>query len=644
MIKGIIFDMDGVMIDSERQSNYGWLKAAEEQGIQMPMWLINIFKGAPAVISKQHFDDYFHGQADYWETRKLRSKYVHKLRETEGIPVKKGLYELLEYSRNTGIKCAVATSTQKESAYKTLHLIGVWEYLSAVVFGDEVKNGKPAPDIFLKAAMDLGLEPSECIVIEDSINGIKAGYNAKIRVVHVPDTIIIEDDIRNLTSEVCDDLNEVINVIERWNTADAADSVVDADDTNYIDGTGIANCMGSPVYERSGRRLDRCALKYAFISYAAPYNIQDDKIRLKIEHTYRVAGLCEQIAKSLGLSDADIDMAWFLGMFHDIGRFEQVKQYNTFDDSRSTDHAALSADITFVREELPQVKEAFSYIDTQTAELAIRNHNVYRLPETLSAREKMFCDILRDADKIDILKVCAKEPVEAVYAVTEEELYNCCISDEVLDTFCNEKTILKSMRKTAADKLVGHISLVYELVYPESLRIAKSQGYLDILLNFSSNNQKAQEQFTLVRAKMQEYLRFIVYDSLPKEAEQIRKEVFIKEQEFKNEFDEIDNTANHIVMFDGDEAVATCRFFWKDEEQCYYIGRVAVIRQCRGKGFGGEILRYAEKCIKKLGGRKVRLSGQVRAALFYTKMGYCSFGEEYLDEGCTHVMFEKELN
>ncbi|MCM1440563.1 MAG: HAD family phosphatase, partial [Roseburia sp.] len=286
MVKGIIFDMDGVMIDSERQSNYGWLKAAEEEGITMPMRLINIFKGAPAVISKQHFDDYFHGQADYWETRKLRTKYVHELRETEGIPVKKGLYELLEYSRDRGIKCAVATSTQRDSAYKTLHLIGAWEYLSAVAFGDEVKNGKPAPDIFLKAGGDLELEPSECIVIEDSINGIKAGYNAGIRVVHVPDTIMIDDDIRKLTSYVCDDLNEVINVIERWNTSDGKKRL---------------------LYERSGKRLDRCALKYAFIAYAAPYNVQEDKIRLKIEHTYRVAGLCEQIAKSLGLCDADID-------------------------------------------------------------------------------------------------------------------------------------------------------------------------------------------------------------------------------------------------------------------------------------------------------------------------------------------------
>lgn len=528
MIKGIIFDMDGVMIDSERQSNYGWLRAAEEKGVEMPMWLINIFKGAPAVLSKQHFDNYFHGQIDYWDTRKLRSKYVHKLRETEGIPVKRGLYELLEYSRSTGIKCAVATSTQKKSAYETLHVIGVWDYLNAVVFGDEVANGKPAPDIFLKAAHDLGLEPSECIVIEDSINGIRAGYNAKIRVVHVPDTIMIDDDIKELTSAICSDLNEVINIIRKWNHQES--SLTKRSEQEYNQ-----NSQTDDKEEYAAKGLDRCALKYAFIAYAAPYNIQDDRIRLKIEHTYRVAALCERIAKSLGLNGSDIDMAWFLGMFHDIGRFEQVKRYGTFDDSKSTDHAALSADIVFGKENAgtktdaaesdtselntpesntvkpdmavhEQIKKASAYMDMRIAELAVRNHNAYRLPDTLSEREKMFCNILRDADKIDILKVCVEEPALAVYAVTEEELRNCSVSDEVMKAFCDGKTVLKSIRKTAADKLVGHISLVYELVYPESLIIAKEQGYLDRLLDFSSDNNTAKEQFKLIRAKMGKYL------------------------------------------------------------------------------------------------------------------------------------------
>lgn len=214
MVCGIIFDMDGVMIDSERQSNEGWLWAAKQQNVTMPMWLIDSFKGAPASLSCQFFDDYYKGKIDYWETRELRSEYVYRLREKEGIPVKKGLFTLLDYIRRKQLKCAVATSTRRESAENTLHTIGAWEYLDKVVYGDSVEHGKPEPDIFLMAARQIGAEPEECIVIEDSINGIKAGYAAGMKVVHVPDTIQIDDKIRALTYRVCEDLEKVIDVID----------------------------------------------------------------------------------------------------------------------------------------------------------------------------------------------------------------------------------------------------------------------------------------------------------------------------------------------------------------------------------------------------------------------------------------------
>lgn len=220
MIKGVIFDMDGVMIDSERQSNEGWLWAAEKLGVEMPMWLIDSFKGAPVTLSKQFFDAYFEGKIDYWEARQLRTERVYQIREQEGIPVKKGLMRLLDYIASSGIQCAVATSTRRESAEKTLHTIGAWKYLFAVVYGDEVAHGKPEPDIFLKAASALDVIPAESIVIEDSINGIKAGYAAGMRVVHVPDTIIIDDEIRAMTYAVCDSLEEVIVLIERLNQAE----------------------------------------------------------------------------------------------------------------------------------------------------------------------------------------------------------------------------------------------------------------------------------------------------------------------------------------------------------------------------------------------------------------------------------------
>lgn len=495
MVSGIIFDMDGVLIDSERQSNEGWLWAAGQLGVDMPMWLIDSFKGAPAELCCKFFDDYYKGVIDYWEAKELRTQHVYKIRETEGIPVKKGVKDIFEYIRNNGLKCAVATSTRCESAEKTLHEIGVWDYLDAVVYGDEVEHGKPEPDIFLRAAKAIGVNPSEAVVVEDSINGIKAGYAADMRVVHIPDTIAIDDDIRKLTYMVCADLNGLIDVVESIN---------------------------KPVINREN-------VINAFAEYVRNYDPSDEKIKLKIDHTYRVAGLCQRIAESLGLSEPDVDIAWLLGMLHDIGRFEQIRRFGTFNDVQSVDHAEFGADLLFKEglirkfvegyyeecelarsgnEEAEQIIKNNEHHnkDTGLLEMAIRQHNKYRVKEDLTERQRMFCDILRDADKVDIFKVNADIPMEIIYDVTTEELKNGIITKEVLESFYKKETVLKSVRRSAVDHIVGHISLLFELVYKESYRQAKEQGYVYKLLNFKSDVPEVNAEFDDMRKYVDEFL------------------------------------------------------------------------------------------------------------------------------------------
>lgn len=495
MVSGIIFDMDGILIDSERQSNEGWLWAAGQLGVDMPMWLIDSFKGAPAELCCKFFDDYYKGVIDYWEAKELRTHHVYKIRETEGIPVKKGVKDIFEYIRNNGLKCAVATSTRRESAEKTLHEIGVWDYLDAVVYGDEVERGKPEPDIFLRAAKAIGVNPSEAVVVEDSINGIKAGYAADMRVVHIPDTIAIDDDIRKLTYMVCADLNGLIDVVESIN---------------------------KPVINRKN-------VINAFAEYVRNYDPSDEKIKLKIDHTYRVAGLCQRIAESLGLSEPDVDIAWLLGMLHDIGRFEQIRRFGTFNDAQSVDHAEFGADLLFkeglIRKfaegyyeecELaePENQEDEQIIknnehhnkDTGLLEMEIRQHNKYRVKEDLTERQRMFCDILRDADKVDIFKVNADIPMEIIYDVTTEELKNGIITKELLESFYKKETVLKSVRRSAVDHIVGHISLLFELVYKESYRQAKEQGYVYKLLDFKSDVPEVNAEFDDMRKYVDEFL------------------------------------------------------------------------------------------------------------------------------------------
>lgn len=134
-----------------------------------------------------------------------------------------------------------------------------------------------------------------------------------------------------------------------------------------------------------------------------------------------------------------------------------------------------------------------------------------------------------------------------------------------------------------------------------------------------------------------------IFDNVTKDAIYIRETVFIQEQGFENEYDETDNVAKHIVIYDEDKAIATCRLFWCQEEDSYHIGRIAVLKEYRGKGIGRIIMDEAEKLTRSLGGKTLRLGGQVHAAGFYDKIGYERCGEEYLDEGCPHIPFIKYL-
>ena len=184
--------------------------------------------------------------------------------------------------------------------------------------------------------------------------------------------------------------------------------------------------------------IDRKNVEDTFKKYTDNYDTSDEKIKLKVDHTYRVAALSERIAISLGLDKADTDLAWLIGMLHDIGRFEQLKNYGTFSDADSIDHAhygvellfdegliwkfidktKLKADIEDDKSE-DKLKKEFSELDI--LKTAIFNHSAYRIEEGLPEKVQMFCNIIRDADKIDILKVNYDVTLEVIYDVTTVE-------------------------------------------------------------------------------------------------------------------------------------------------------------------------------------------------------------------------------
>ena len=240
-------------------------------------------------------------------------------------------------------------------------------------------------------------------------------------------------------------------------------------------------------------KIERERVRETFREYTDAYDATDEKIKLKIDHTYRVAELCERIAKAEQMEKTEVDLAWLLGMLHDVGRFEQLRRYGTFSDADSIDHAALGADILFGGPLSAGKGLIRTYVDDaaedEVIETAIRVHSAYRIPEGLAPRTEKLCHILRDADKIDILQV------------------NVDVTPAVMDSFYEHHATLRSIKRTPVDHVVGHISLVFELVFPESVRIVKEQGYLEKLLHFESRNAATNAQFAELRVEMERYLK-----------------------------------------------------------------------------------------------------------------------------------------
>lgn len=181
---------------------------------------------------------------------------------------------------------------------------------------------------------------------------------------------------------------------------------------------------------------------------------------------------------------------------------------------------------------------------------------------------------------------------------------------------------------------------------------AKNSGLDCILVSWGFRDREVLEQFEgaivvdscreIEKLLLSGKVRIEFYDKLPAEAREIRQTVFVEEQGFQEEFDGTDLEAWHLVLYDGEVPVATCRFFQDESDGNYIVGRIAVIKQYRGQNVGSRILERAEQEIQKMGGKKVRLHAQVQAKPFYEKQGYMAHGEVDFEEHCPHVHMEKE--
>lgn len=230
-----------------------------------------------------------------------------------------------------------------------------------------------------------------------------------------------------------------------------------------------------------------------FLEYVQNYDLNNENIKRKEQHSLRVMAISKKIAEELKLSEKEIKLATLIGLLHDIGRFEQYTKWKTFSDKISTNHGVLGSKIleenNFIRTFVTENKY------DEIIKKAIINHNKYQIDENLNETELLYSKIIRDADKIDILY----EVADGIL-MKDVDLRDLCVSENYFRQFHSKKTIKIADEQNDLDKLILKIAFIFDLNFECSKKIIKEEKYIERILNrFEFKNEKAINQIREIR-------------------------------------------------------------------------------------------------------------------------------------------------
>jgi HAD superfamily hydrolase (TIGR01509 family) len=208
-IKAVIFDMDGLLLDTETIAISTFVIACREYGFEPDLKIYHKCIGTTYKKTEEILKEGYGESFNYESVSKSWGRKFDAEVENQPVPLKAGVLSLIQYLSNRGMKMAVVTSTRRSTAVKELTNVRLLQFFKLVIGGDDITNGKPNPDIYLKACVELREAPKHCLALEDSDNGVRAAYSAGLTVIQVPDLLEPSAEVKALGHTITKSLNEV---------------------------------------------------------------------------------------------------------------------------------------------------------------------------------------------------------------------------------------------------------------------------------------------------------------------------------------------------------------------------------------------------------------------------------------------------
>ncbi|WP_044913406.1 HAD family hydrolase [Butyrivibrio sp. WCE2006] len=213
-VKAVLFDLDGTLIDTEKYYQIVWPKAVEHFGFSMTREQALQLRSLGRPFAPLRFKEWYGESFDYNEVRNYRKKLFEEIVAKEGIGIKKGAKEILQWLKDRGILISTATATDEERTTRYLEKVGLLQYFDKICCATMVREGKPQPDIYLYAAEQVGVPKENCIAVEDAPNGVKSASMAGIKTIFIPDQNDDEEEVKGLYYKKINSLLELRNIIE----------------------------------------------------------------------------------------------------------------------------------------------------------------------------------------------------------------------------------------------------------------------------------------------------------------------------------------------------------------------------------------------------------------------------------------------